>query len=199
MRFLLFNLAVVAALFYLFSDGRSGSDIGNDHRDDPLQAIRQELESLARDIADGRDGADRSPSGTAAVETPTGDAQAPWARVVEPAPGGSKERSDPAATASGETASSTADAAPATAQAVEGDRQDGGAVAVPIGPLPRVEDPSVAQRRAEVLEGVGPRLGDGDGGTQIEGGPPMSPEERLRKLYSLAEEMELLYVNKMTR
>lgn len=198
MRFLLFNLAVVAALFYLFSAGRSGSDIGNDHREDPLQAIRQELESLARDIADGRDGADRTPPGTAIAETPTGDAQAPWARVVEPAPGGSKERSGPAAAASGEAASSTAEAVPATAQALEGDRQEGGAAADPIGPLPQVEDPLVAQRRAEVLDGVGP-LGDGDGETQVKGGPPMSSEERLRRLYSLAEEMELLYVSKMTR
>ncbi len=198
MRFLLFNLAVVAALFYLFSTGRSGSEIGGDHREDPLQTIRQELESLARDIADGRDGADRTPPGTTTVETPTGDARAPWARVVEPAPGASRDRPDPAASSSGEAASTGRDAGPATVQAVEGDRQEDRAAADPIGTLPQVEDPSVAQRRAEVLEGVGP-LGDGDGETQVGGGPPMSPEERLRKLYSLAEEMELLYVSKMTR
>ena len=91
--------------------------------------------------------------------------------------------------------------APAAAQAskvLEDGRQEARAAADPIGPLPQVDDPSVARRRAEVLDGAAP-LDDRRGEAPVEGRPPMSPEERLRKLYSLAEEMELLYVSKMTR
>ena len=53
MRFLFFNLAVIAALVYLFSADRSGPDIVADHREDALEAIHQELDSLARDVVDG--------------------------------------------------------------------------------------------------------------------------------------------------
>ena len=201
MRFLFFNLAVIAALFYLFSADRSGSDIGNDHREDPLQVIRQELESLARDVAEGRKGADQTSPETIAAEMPRDGAQVPTAGMVDPAPVSPKDQSIPAASASAKTASAGQDVAPAAAQAskvLEDGRQEARAAADPIGPLPQVDDPSVARRRAEVLDGAAP-LDDRRGETPVEGRPPMSPEERLRKLYSLAEEMELLYVSKMTR
>ena len=95
MRFLLFNLAVIGALFYLFSADRSGSDIGNDFREDPLQVIRQELESLARDVAEGRIGEVAFPaehhrrSRRSVVDLPDGEAfVARVARSREVDPGG---------------------------------------------------------------------------------------------------------------
>ncbi len=185
MRFLLFNLAVVAALFYLFNADRGGSEMVNDFREDPLQTIRQQLESLARDIAEGREGvAPTVPQSLGAEVAKEKAAVAQSPEIGTPT------------SASAETAEQ--DTGPSMAQALEADQQPGGAAADPVVALPAIEDPAVARRRAEVLDGVLPG-DDGRGKTQAEAGPPMSPEERLRKLYSLAEEMELLYVSKTTR
>ncbi len=201
MRFLLFNLAVVAALFYLFSADRSGSDIGNDHRADPLQAMRQQVESLVRDVAGGRRSADQAAPQSVAAETPKHVAQLPRTGAVDPAPGDPRDQPIPAASTPAETASAGNDVASVATQApqaFEDDPQEGGAVADPVGPQPQADDPALAQRRAEVLDGAAP-LNHRGGKTPDTGGSPMAPEERLRKLYSLAEEMELLYVSKMTR
>ncbi len=189
MRFLLFNLAVVAALFYLFNADRGGSEMVNDLREDPLQTIRQELASLAREIADGRESAEDAAPQSATTEMSKTRAQEPRARAVDPEPGA------PASTSAKTAAQHMA---PAVAQTLEADPQQSAAVADANAALPQVEDPAVARRRAEVLDGVLPG-DDGRGKTQAEAGPPMSPEERLRLLYSLAEEMELLYVSKTTR
>lgn len=201
MRFLLFNLAVVASLFYLFSTDRSGSDLGNDLREDPLQAIRQELESLARDVADGHRSAGRAAPQSVAAETPKDIAQVPRTGGVDPASGEPRDQPIPAVSTPAETASAERDVVPAAAQApqvLDDDPQEGRAVADSIGPQPQADDPALAQRRAEVLDAAAP-LDNRRAEAPVKGGPPMSPKERLRKLYSLAEEMELLYVSKMTR
>ena len=52
MKFLLFNLAVVGALFYLFTVDRSVPEVSHAERDDPLLAIIQDLETMARDFTD---------------------------------------------------------------------------------------------------------------------------------------------------
>ena len=107
-------------------------------------------------------------------------AQAP----AEPSPAASKRQAQPADAAS--QAAKPAESKPAASNN-----------------LPAVADPAVAARRAEVLEGVGfenvaaDSLPTADPSAQA--GPPMSPDERLRSLYSLAEEMELLYVRKLAR
>lgn len=201
MRFLLFNLAVVAALFYLFSADHSGPNLSNDHRDDPLQAIRQKLESLARDVADGRRSADQAATQSVAAGIAKDVAQAPQPQVADVAPGEPENQPIPSASTQVETVTAGQDVARVEAkvpQSLDDGPQQGPAVADPIGPLPQVDDPAVVQRRIEVLDGVAP-LDDGLAETPVEAGPPMGPEERLRKLYSLAEEMELLYVRKMTR
>ncbi len=189
MRFLLFNLAVVAALFYLFNADGGGSGRGADFREDPLQSIRQELETLARDIAQGRDHAGQAAPQSAENKSPEPDKEAPPAPAVDPQQNGSTSAATPAAVPT---------AAPAVAQTVDTGRPEGAALAGSIGQLPQVDDPAVARRRAEVLDGA---LAPADevAETPSEAGPPMSPEERLRKLYSLAEEMELLYVRKVAR
>lgn len=189
MRFLLFNLAVVAALFYLFNADRGGSDMGAGLREAPLEVIRQELESLARDITDGPEDTRQAAPQAAKAEMSKSRGQEPQARAVDP---------DPVAPASASAESAGEDAAPAVAQVLEKGPPQGRAVADPTRPLPQVEDPAVARRRAEVLDQALP-ADDGRGATSAEAGPPLSPEERLRKLYSLAEEMELLYVRKTTR
>lgn len=186
MRFLLFNLAVVAALFYLFNADRSGSDMASELREDPLEVIRQEMAALARDIVDGRERAGQAAPRTAGAEMPKHDVQT------------SPVNHEPAAAAPAAAETAGLDKAQAGAQTSETDQQQSSAAIDPNAPLPRVEDPAVARRRAEVLDGALPAE-DGRGGTSVEAGPPMSPEERLRKLYSLAEEMELLYVSKTTR
>ncbi|MGE4658086.1 MAG: hypothetical protein AAEI08_04045 [Gammaproteobacteria bacterium] len=63
------------------------------------------------------------------------------------------------------------------------------------GGLPYIDDPVVAQRRAEVLGE--PEVASVTGeDTQLS---LMSPRERQRELFSLAEEMELLFVEKVGR
>jgi hypothetical protein len=201
MRFLLFNLAVVAALFYLFSADRSSLDIGNDHREDPLKAIRQQLESLARDVADGRRSADQATPQSVAAEMPEPIAQEPRPRAIDPVSGEPKDQPLLTGSSPAERASADQDVVPAGAQALQAfdnGPQDHGAVGGPVGSLPQVDDPAVARRRAEVLDGAA-QSDDRGGDTTVEAGSAMGSEERLRKLYSLAEEMELLYVSKMTR
>jgi hypothetical protein len=153
---------------------------------------------LARDVAGERRSADQAAPQSVAAETPKDIAQVPRTGAVDPAPGEPKDQpvSTPAKTASAER-----DVVPAAAQApqvLDDDPQEGSAVADPVGPQPRADDPALAQRRAEVLDAAAP-LDDRRAEAPVKGGPSMSPEERLRKLYSLAEEMELLYVSKMTR
>ena len=239
MRFLFFNLAVIAALVYLFSADRSGPDIVADHREDALEAIHQELDSLARDVVDGRgsagqaapqsaaadmaqdisqappaEGVDstndvadgRGSAGQAAQQTVATDmvqdvAQEPPAEGVDPAPETPKDRPVPVASNGAETAAAGQDAASAEAQtrrAPDNDPRESSAIAKAIAALPQVDDPAVAKRRAEVLDGVAPPE-KSRAVTAVKAGPTISPQERLRKLYSLAEEMELLYVSKMTR
>ena len=191
MRFLFFNLAVVAALFYLFSADHGTPSLGKDLREDPLQAIRQQLESLARDIADGRG----SPDQTKDV------AKSQQPESADTAPEEPEDRPTAAASTQADAATAAQDAVRAETEAPQtlaDSQRQGPAAADQIGPLPEVDDPAVALRRAEVLSGVAP-LDEGRAEAAVEPGPPMGPEERLRKLYSLAEEMELLYVSKMTR
>ena len=71
-----------------------------------------------------------------------------------------------------------------------------------LGDLPPVSDPAVERRRAEVLEGIpgvagAARPASAPAVVIPEGMELMSPDERLRALYDLAEEMELLAVTKI--
>lgn len=214
MKFLLFNIAVIAALLFLFSGGRSSTDVAVDHRNDALDAISQELDSLVREAGDEL----KAPQ--SAVEGARQDAsEAPPEEVADPAPREPQNRPVPAASDRTEIASAEEGTTSTETQpqpVLDGDPRAGdsadasGTPPKPFGPeegnssaetlaaLPQVDDPAVARRRAEVLDGVLP-VEDQRTETPVKPGPAMSPEERLRRLYSLAEEMELLYVSKMTR
>lgn len=102
-------------------------------------------------------------------------------------------------TAPTETAAETVPPAPAPdAAAPSGAPSGGTAQAALVRDLPPVDDPAVAKRRAEVLDGIA-AFDSAPGVTLAEGETLMGPEERLRELYRLAEEMELLFVTKLTR
>lgn len=102
-------------------------------------------------------------------------------------------------TAPTETAAETVPPAPAPDAAAPSGASSGGTVqAAFVRDLPPVDDPAVAKRRAEVLDGIA-AFDSAPGVTLAEGETLMGPEERLRELYTLAEEMELLFVTKLTR
>lgn len=148
MKFLIFNLAVAAALFYLISADRAEFQVAAGRVHDAAG----EIKSMAvRAVDKGRDMLDRpSPPATprAAVETPV--VKTP---VVE-----------------------TPVKAPAMA--------------------PPAPTPAVARRRDEILNGIE------TGGQQLslkDGARLMTPQQRRRELFSLAEEMELLYARTVSR
>ena len=62
-------------------------------------------------------------------------------------------------------------------------------------PLPRIDDPSVIQRRAEVLD-MPPVGGEAP---QPDAPTFMTAQERQRELHTLAEEMELLFATALVR
>ncbi len=62
--------------------------------------------------------------------------------------------------------------------------------------LPPVSGPAVAKRRKEILRGISP---EGPRPVLKSGGRLMSADERRKRLFSLAEEMELLYAQSLSR
>ncbi len=187
MRFLIFNAAVVAALVYLLSADRSEFRAAADRLyDNRLYDMADRVEDAARD------GIERV--GSAARDSAPAEAATETAATE---------------TAPTEAAAETVPPAPAPdAAAPSGAPSGGTAQAALVRNLPPVDDPAVAKRRAEVLDGIAaldstplppaPEIAVPEV-TLAEGEALMSPEERLRELYSLAEEMELLFVTKLTR
>ena len=162
MKFLIFNLAVAAALFYLISADRTEFQVAAGRVHDAAG----EIKSMAVSAVDkGRNMLDRaqpqpSPAAAprAAVETPV---------VKTPAV-------------------ETPVKAPAMAPPVPKP-----ALAKPAAPTP-----AVAQRRDEILNGAetGRQKLSLKDGTHM-----MTPQQRRRELFSLAEEMELLYARTVSR
>lgn len=175
MKFIFFNLAVVAALFYLFQADRSDFRAAADRAYDAVD----EVQALAKDVAKN---ATRQGSRLLKEhETPAADPREwntpiPGTAEAPPAP-------PPAPAVVSVPAVSTETEPPAT---------DAAATASPL-----LADPAVARRRAEVL-------GSGDGQPAlapalVEGTALMAPEERRRQLFSLAEDMEFMFVKRVSR
>ena len=157
MKFLLFNLVVVASLGYLLSDGSLGpAEPGSalDHAQRAAGAIADRGRDLARDaVAEDPWDTSELPALDSAPEIAADD---PIAIEFEPRP------------------VRTAPEAPALADEP-------------------FEDPAVARRRAEVLGEVEVAASDS-------AAPEfMTPRERQRELDALAEDMELLFVDKIGR
>ncbi len=197
MKFLLFNAAVIAALVYLFGVDRSDLDAASDH----LQTSADRLGEVARDKVDAAlDELGKTPAPpdlpvrtrTEALAAPAKVAEAP-----EAIPEDTDQRSAGPAGVSEIDAATKAEAV-ASAPPTLGSPDTEGPELPAAQPLPAVRDPAVAKRRAEVLGGVA----SADGGASValaEGEQLMSPEQRVRELHALAEEMELLFVDKMAR
>lgn len=156
MKFLIFNLTVAAALFYLVTADRAEFQVAAGRVHDAAG----EIKSMAvRAVDKGRNMLDQSrpqPSPAAApraaVETPV---KAPTMPPPAPKP----------------------------------------ALAKPAAPTPAAGS-AVARRRDEILNGVETsreRLSLKDGARM------MTPQQRRRELFALAEEMELLYARTVSR
>ena len=197
MKFLLFNAAVIAALVYLFGVDRSDLDAASDH----LQTSADRIEEAARDKVDAAlDGLRKNPAPLAAPAPSNAEEPAALVRVTEDLETAPEERNQQAI----ETVpASKADPA-AKLEAVDSNFPNNGIAAIvdnerpAAEPLPAVRDPAVAKRRAEVLGGVA-SAGGAPSVALAEGEQLMSPEQRVRELHALAEEMELLFVDKMAR
>jgi len=227
MRFMLFNVAVIAALFYLFFSDRGDLTavaervqqsigevlVAREERGDPQpaeDAVAAAGEPLPEALApgDGNEDLSQAPQPDATA----GERQQPQEQptVIE-APG------------SEEWALLLAEQGFELEEATESAREEPQpqqvqlAVATDPSPaaglLPAV-DPAVAQRRAEVLDGIDiplPSLASAGAPAPAAARPAapilqladgealMSNEERLKQLYVLAEEMELLFVQKLAR
>lgn len=171
MKFIFFNLAVVAALFYLFQAERSDFRAAADRAYDAVDNVQ----ALAKDAARQGSRLLKEPE-TPAADPGKEDAPIPGTAEVPPAP--------PPAPA---VVSVPAEKTPPITDA-EPPATDATATASPL-----LADPAVARRRAEVLGSV-------DGQPALaEGTALMAPEERRRQLFSLAENMEFMFVKRVSR
>ena len=167
MKFVLFNLAVVAALFFLFNPDRADLRALADRAYETAGLARDGAEKIVAKVAPPaiskpvRQAADATPK-PSVFESP---APKPEIKPAQPAP-------------KKQVASQSRIAPPKPVAAA---------------PAPKL-DPAVAQRRAEVLGIDAPRAA----GVAVKE-KLMSPEQRRRELFTLAEEMELFYVRRLSR
>ncbi len=175
MKFLIFNLTVAAALFYLVTADRSEFQVAAGRVHD----VAGEIKTMAKDAVDeGRRMLGRKTS------------------RAEPAPAQAPRLADAVKKVTETRIPATPPPAPPADTKAEPPPVPNTAVAKSPVPVPPVIEPAVAQRRDEVLKGVAPderRL------SLKEGERMMTPEQRRKELFSLAEEMELLYARTVSR
>ncbi len=213
MRFLIFNIASAAALAYLLwgQPGRIDTDgIATAIRDTGAAAVREIGQAAPRPAEPKTDPAPAprplpepaKPSPASAAEKP------PIPPAIPPAPMAPLKEATEVAAASAPVLEPlpTRDipvrpvpkAAPLEVTVTPGAPRS--VIRPPV--LPPVDDPAVAKRRDEVL-GRTPDAGAVATGRQLirkaEGVEFMSPRDRRRELQRLAEEMELLYADKVHR
>ncbi len=194
MKFLLFNAAVIAALVYLFGVDRSDLNEASDH----LQTSADRLEEVARDKVDAAlDGMGTTLAPEDAPAPAGAEDPATLTKPVEAVLEDTDVQAMDPATAPAVDPGSKPDAVASTSPNQETSNTGGIDRASPE-PLPTVQDPAVAKRRAEVLGGVATAV-EAPPVALAEGEQLMSPEQRVRELHALAEEMELLFVDKMAR
>ena len=171
MRFILFNIAVAAALVYLFKGGELTAP--------DLQALADQAKAKVEAVV-----ADNKGHGRDVIRAPK-----PVAPKPKPAPKPRQTESNPKPKA----------APPALAKPVDvalrpQPKPVPGAMKIP--PVPPAP-PEVAQRRAEVLDEAAPKPTPQPPVALKEGTQMMSAAERRRELNALAEEMEMLYITKV--
>jgi len=204
MRFLLFNIASAGALAYLLWGQAGTVDLAGaatKFREAGAAALREIEQAAPRAL---------EPTAADAIAKPAAAPMPP--AVAEPPPASRPSPPAPTVPAKGPTEIAAA-AAPAPdplpireipMRPVPKEAPSGASPvrAGGLPALPPVEDPAVARRRDEVLGRAGESRPPAVVRTQIrkaDGTEFMSPSERRRELQRLAEEMELLYADKVHR
>jgi hypothetical protein len=164
MKFVLFNLAVVGALFFLFNPDRADLNALADRAYETVGLAKDSVERL-------------SPPMSKPVR-PDSKTPAPMSEIKAPAPSSSPATKPDVPAPEKPVAVKQTNELPKLATAE---------------PAPKLE-PAVAKRRAEVLGLDAPQAA----GVAVEE-KLMSPEQRRRELFTLAEEMELFYVRRLSR
>lgn len=178
MKFLLFNLAVIAALVFLFNPDKADFHALADRAYETVGLAKVSAEKVAKKVAEKAGPDTQSQTVEPAPEKPEPKPAAPTAKKKSVA-----EAPEPAPVTP--IAPPPAQSVPQPAAPAEA------APAIAARPEPAL-DPAVAQRRAEVLGLNAPAAGPAEEKL-------MSPEQRRRELFSLAEEMELFYVKRLNR
>lgn len=167
MKFVLFNLAVIAALFFLFNPDRADLHALADRAYETVGLARDSAEKIAEKAA-----------------PPTLPERVRKAADTPVKPSVSK-------TLAPKPENKPAPPAPKK-QVAERPKIETRKLAA-AAPAPKLE-PAVAKRRAEVLGIDAPQAA----GVPVEE-KLMSPEQRRRELFTLAEDMELFYVRRLSR
>ncbi len=204
MRFLLFNLVVAGALFYLFTADRD--DIRGVASS--AHATLDQMEELTYTAVDTVNGFMEEKAGIqtpefAPIAAPTEIQPAP---LATPQPAGLENPPLPLTAETGDDGASEENgpAYEKTTKPVMVAATDLPAQEVPVLPVhavpdPPLADPAVARRRAEVLGEAAAVETPATGKPEIaiaEGETLMSPRQRRKELYNLAQEMELLFLRK---
>ncbi len=180
MKFLIFNLAVAVSLVYLLTTDRADFQrvAGSVH--DAAGEIKTMTE---RAVGNGRKLLDRTVSAPTipgpTIPGPKTAETRPQPPAMEPPPPLPPAIPAPKSTTSPQGRTAVADLA--------------------------VTDPAVAKRRGEILAGIAPNPPEAKLPPESkrpalkEGEPMMTPAQRRKELYSLAEEMELLYARTVSR
>lgn len=196
MKYLLFNVAVAAALVFLFTADRAEvqkvagqvHDAAGDVKAYASKALDTGRTLLKRDTAKPKHETEAPPPvpSTPAVRPPTKPVSPPAAARPEPkaAPPAAKPLLPRRLAAN----------LPAVPEAGRKPAPKPGRAAAPVD-----LDPAVAQRRREVLDGIDTAAAVDTAPVLKEGSHLMTPSERRKELLSLAEEMELLYARSLSR
>jgi len=192
MRYILFNLAVGAALIYLFNGGQLPA------MDWKAGIAQLKAEVTQKEMAPAPVGNQLAAAG-----------QSHGRDVIEPPKPAPKPKPQPKTTPKPSTGSTKTKAAPQlppmpqarqVAKRPEPKPAPKGvqaAAEMSVPPVPPVP-PAVAQRRAEVLGEAAPTPAPAPKRVRLEPGTTMmSAAERKRELDALAEEMEMLYIQKI--
>lgn len=225
MKFIVFNLAVGGALIYLFA--ANGPEL--ERAAVRIHGAASEIKSRTWESFDDATSADkRSDEMAKRAKEGSSSLVSPAVAATSTEPGGTGRdvtktsdvnRADPQ-TVTEPAKPAVAQAAPTPTETPVPAPKDTASSAVPSAPkqpskappappakpagkktslaasLPPVSEPAVAKRRKEILRGIepeGPRL------VLKKGENLMSADERRKRLFSLAEEMELLYARSLSR
>ncbi|MCG8511548.1 MAG: hypothetical protein MI741_20230 [Rhodospirillales bacterium] len=227
MRFLIFNAVVIAALFYLFNADKDdiasvadrahavvarAQDAASTAAErvqelSKTEQLRQRLQDFSKagdtDMVDEPETAAKEAVTEMPAEVITENAEQPLP-PQPPAP----EETGTKAPQTGTRLAAAGDTAQDPLQEIperwipERPRHtvDHAAAEAAIPEVP-TDDPAVAKRRAEILDGVAetPPAKNGAEIAIADGESLMTPRERRKELHNLAEDMELVYIRKLGR